>query len=50
MGAEPAEYEKRVIGFFDHLRVATPGAVYEISFLYPSPSNKFRFMMAKWPH
>jgi uncharacterized protein len=50
IGAEPAEYERRVIGFLDHLRLSAAPSYSETVFLSPPPSNKFRFMMYQWPH
>lgn len=50
IGAEPSEYERRVIGFFEHLRQASIPSIHEISLLSTPTSNEFRFMMTQWPH
>jgi fermentation-respiration switch protein FrsA (DUF1100 family) len=50
IGAEPAEYERRVIGFLDHLRQSAAYANHEIAFLSLHPSNKIQIMMNEWLH
>ncbi|HTC65156.1 MAG TPA: alpha/beta hydrolase [Candidatus Saccharimonadales bacterium] len=49
IGAEPAEYERRVLGFLDHLR-QSPHSNHEIAFLSIHLSNEIGFMMNEWPH